>query len=101
MAYGSIELGQPNNPPCPDAYEPASTLVCAKSKRLILQISNQAVFVQLGIMQQGIGAGVGSVQWQPEQPYLPIVASFGRNFDAVRVRNYTKGVKAQVLLSVE
>jgi hypothetical protein len=101
MAYGSLLLGQPGQPVCPDAYNNESTLVCPKSKRLILQVSVQAVMVQLGIMTQGVSTGAGGVQWQPEQPYLPLMASFGRNFDAVRVRNFTKGAAAQVLLSVE
>jgi hypothetical protein len=100
MLYIPIELGQPEREPCPDQYNEASTLICPNSKRLVLQISLQAVFVQLGIMQQGVGAGGGSVQWQAEEPYLPMVASLGRNFDAVRVRNRTKGVKAQVLITV-
>jgi hypothetical protein len=100
MLYEPIELGQAGNPKCPDQYNEASTLLCPRSKRLVLQISGQSVFVQLGIMQQGLGAGLGSVQWQHEQPFLPVVASLGRHFDAVRVRNYVKGQEAQVLLTV-
>jgi hypothetical protein len=101
MAYESLQLGQPGNPKCPNQYTPESTLICPSSNRLILQISNQAVYVQLGVMPHGKGVSAGSVQWQPEQPFLPIVASLGRRFDAVRVRNYTPGAEAQVLLGVE
>jgi len=100
MLYNPIELGQPGKPKCPDKYDEDSTLICAGAKRLMLQISAQAVYVQLGIMQQGRGVGTGSVQWQAEEPYLPMVASLGRNFDAVRVRNFTPGAEAQVFVSV-
>jgi hypothetical protein len=98
MAYSSLELGQAGNPPCPNGWEKGATLICPKSTRLALQISNEAVFVQLGIMPEGIG---GQPQWQDEQPFLPVIAFLARNFDAVRVRNYTPGAEAQVLLSVE
>jgi hypothetical protein len=101
MAYESLQLGQPGNPSCPNAYDAASTLLCPGSNRLVLQVSSQAVYVQLGIMPQGIGAGLGSVQWQPEQPFLPVIASLGRKFDAVRVRNYTPGAEAQVMITVD
>jgi hypothetical protein len=100
MAYEALELGQPGNPACPDAFNEASTLLCAGATRLVLQTSVAAVFVELGVMPHG-KSGLGSVQWLGAKPFLPIVASLGRTFDAVRVRNYTKGVAAQVLLSVE
>lgn len=101
MSYEALQLGQPGQPKCPDKYEGASTLICPRSNRVILQISGQAVYVQLGIMSQGVSSGGGSVQWQPEQPFLPIIASLGRKFDAIRVRNYTKGAEAQVMISVD
>ncbi|HEX3391941.1 MAG TPA: hypothetical protein VHS55_05220 [Solirubrobacteraceae bacterium] len=100
MLYTPIMLGQPGNPVCPDKYNEASTLICPGAKRLILQVSVQAVFVQLGLMPQGIGTGPGAVVWQTEEPYLPLIASLGRNFDAVRVRNFTPGVVAQVFITV-
>jgi hypothetical protein len=100
MLYTPIALGQAGNPKCPDKYNEDSTLICPGAKRLVLQVSLQAVFVQLGLMPQGIGAGAGSVQWQAEEPYLPLIASLGRNFDAVRVRNFAPGVEAQVFVTV-
>lgn len=100
MRFTPIELGQPGREVCPDKYNEASTLLCPGCKRLILQTSLQAVVVQVGIMQQGKGASIGSVQWQSEEPFLPVMASLGREFDAVRVRNYTPGLVAQVLVSV-
>jgi hypothetical protein len=100
MLYNPIELGLPGKEACPDRYDEASTLICPRSERLVLQVANQAVFVQLGIMQQGMGTGPGAVQWQAEEPFMPVIGSLGRRFDAVRVRNYTAGLPAQVLLSV-
>ena len=99
MLYNPLELGQPGKEPCPDAYNEASTLICPGSKRLVLQISANNVFVQLGIMQQGVGTGPGSVQWQAEEPFLPIVGSLARRFDAVRVRNWKAGAEAEVFVS--
>jgi hypothetical protein len=101
-SYAPLVLGMPGTgqPKCPDQYTPESTLVCPRSKRLMLQIGKQALVVQLGVMQQGIGMSVGSVQWQTEEPYFPIVASLGREFDAVRVRNFTPGQEAQAIVSV-
>jgi hypothetical protein len=101
MAYEAIELGLPGTPACPDDYEPESTLICPRATRLLLQVAKETVFVQLGVMQQGVGAGAGAVQWQEEKPFLPVFASLGRRFDAVRVRNRVPGAEAQVLLSVE
>lgn len=98
--YEPLELGQPGKPACPDKYNEESTLICPEATRLILQVSGQTVMVQFGIMPQGKGLSGGLVQWQPEQPYLPIIASLGRSFDAVRIRNYTPGQAAQVFVTV-
>lgn len=100
MRYEPIMLGQPGNPKCPDAYDEESTLICPDCTRLVLQISKQAVFVQLGIMPAGKSLSAGQVQWQAEEPFLPMVASLGRRFDAVRVRNFTKGQEAQIFVTV-
>lgn len=99
MNYEAVELGQPGKPACPDVYNDDSTLICPHAKRLLLQVSKQAVMVQEGIMQQGVG-GAGAVQWQAETPYLPMIAALGHEFDAIRVRNYTPGAEAQVFVSV-
>jgi hypothetical protein len=99
MIYDALELGQPGNPAIPDNYTEDSTRVVQRCTRLLLQVSTQAVFVQLGIMPQGLGAGVGSVQWQAEEPYLPMIAALARNFDAIRVRNYSKGFAGQILVT--
>jgi hypothetical protein len=100
VIYEAIELGQLGKPPCPDKYNTVSTLVCPGSTRLLLQISKQAVFVQLGIMPQGRGTSVGAVQWQEEEPFLPMIATLARKFDAVRVRNWQAGAEAQIFVSV-
>jgi hypothetical protein len=99
MIHAPIELGQPGREKCPDKYNEASSLWCPGARRIMLQISKKKVFVQLGVMQQGRGAGLGSVQWQPEEPFLPVVASLGRKFDAVRVRNWGAGEEAEVFIA--
>jgi hypothetical protein len=99
MLYSPIELGQPGKEKCPNAYNEASTAWTPGARRIILQVSKQAVFVQFGIMPEGVGAGLGAVRWQSEEPFLPMIASLGRNFDAVRVRNYISGQEAQVLVT--
>jgi hypothetical protein len=99
MSYEPLQLGQPGNPKCPDAYNADSTVVVQGSTRIVLQVSVQAIYVQLGVMPQGRGVGIGAVVWQPEEPFLPMIASLARKFDAVRVRNYTPGAEAQALVS--
>jgi hypothetical protein len=101
MRWTPIELGQPERPQCPDAYSENSTRITPGAKRVLLQVSNQAVYVQFGIMPQGRGTGAGSVVWQEEEPYLPMAIGARRNFDAIRVRNYKKGAEAQVMATFE
>ena len=96
--YGSIELGQPGNPECPNEYNEASTLICPGAVKCLIQISVAAVYIEFGINRQG-ATGVGNITWGPKEPLLPIVLLRGRRFDAIRVRNYTKGVPAQVLIT--
>jgi hypothetical protein len=100
MIHAPIEVGQAGREKCPDKYNEASTLWCPNAKKLVLQISKQKVFVQLGLMQQGAAGGIGSVQWQPEEPFIPLVASLTREFDAVRVRNWLAGAEAEVFITV-
>ena len=97
--YPSLEVGQPGQPECPDAYTDASTLVCPGASKLLLQIANNSIVVQLGTMPQGIGVGAGSVVWQSEQTYLPLIATLARRFDAVRIRNRFPGKKAEVIVN--
>jgi hypothetical protein len=99
--YRSVILGTPGKPPCPDEYTEAATLICQKSTRLTVQISNQTVTMQLGLMLEGQGSGLGSVDWQAEFPLLPMIASFARKFDAVRVQNFTPGFEAQIFITVD
>ncbi len=102
MAYLALELGQPGNTPCPDKYSPESTLLCQRSTRLILQIANQGVFLEFGVMDQGQTSGLGGVRWQGEIPLMAGLAGvLHQHFDAVRVRNYAPGAEAEVLLSAE
>lgn len=99
MLYEALELGQPGKPKCPDKFNAESTIIVPGCKRLLLQVSVNAVIVQLGIMPQGRGAGLGAVVWQTEDPFLPMIAALTRNFDAVRIRNYTAKNEGQVLAS--
>lgn len=101
MRWDPIQLGQPGQPACPDAYNDASTRITPGTKRVFLQISKQAVYVQMGIMPQGRGTGSGAVVWQAEEPYLPMITSLARNFDAIRVRNYSPGQEAQIFVNFE
>jgi hypothetical protein len=98
--YHAIELGQAGKPECPDQYNEESTLICPGCRLLVVQIKTHNVFVQLGVMPQGVGVGAGAVVWQAEEPFEPLVASLRRRFDAVRVRNWSPGEKAVLFLSV-
>lgn len=91
-SYPPLQLGTPGATPCPDQFSPASSLICPGSARLLIQISVAAVYIQFGL-------GVGGVQWGVEEPYLPLVGGLTRNFDAVRVRNFTAGLGAQAMLT--
>lgn len=100
MSYVPLELGQPANPAVPNVFEPAATLLCSRSHKIVLQVSAQAVMIQFGRLRPGSGiSGAGNVQWGPEEQYLPVAAIISRRFDAVRVRNYTPGQAAQVVLT--
>ncbi len=99
MAFPALEVGQPGNPVCPNKPTAEASLWCPGSKRLLIFVSANAVMVQLGYMPQGRGSDLGSVVWQPPKPFMPCAAALEREFDAVRVYNYTSGAEAQVLLS--
>jgi hypothetical protein len=100
--YASLELGQAGNPPCPDKYNDDSTVLVVGCRKVLLQISLQAVKVQFGVFPTGTrGQSVGGISWQAEEPYLPMIAALARNYDALRVRNYLPGAAAQVLVNFE
>jgi hypothetical protein len=102
MAYLALEVGQAGNSACPNQYNAASTLLCQRSTRLILQISKEAIFLEFGKMEQGRTSGLGGVTWQGEIPLLAGTSGvLHQDFDAVRVRNYKAGEEAEVLLSAE
>jgi hypothetical protein len=92
--YPSLELGFPGKPACPDSYTETSTLYCGGAGKLRLQASVAAIYLSFGV-------GLGSPVWEQDQPYTPVVGSIVRRFDAVRVRNFTAGVAAQVILIAE
>jgi len=99
MRYPALELGQPGNPKCPDKYTEEASALTPDCTRVLLQVSAQAVFVQFGVMPHGRSLSLAAVVWQHEEPLLPMIAAFSRPYDAVRVRNYTKGAEAQFLAS--
>lgn len=100
-AYEALQLGQAGNEECPDKYNAASTLLCPGMQTLTLQIAAHGIVLQVGYMAQGQGQGLGSVVWQPEEPYQPVVGILNRRFDAIRVRNLVAGAKAEVILIVD
>lgn len=91
-SYPPLQLGTPGGPVCPDAFSGASTSNCPSCGKLLIQVSTAPVYIQFG-------TGIGGIQWGVEEPYYPLVGSLIRDFDAVRVRNFTAGVAAQVLLT--
>lgn len=91
-SYPPLQLGTPGAQACPDQFTGASTKACPGCGRLVIQISAAAVYIQFG-------TGIGGVLWGVEEPYLPLVGSLTRTFDAVRVRNFAAGVAAQVMLT--
>lgn len=99
MNYEPLQVGLPGQPACPDHYNQESTLIAPGSKRIYLQIGVNPAYVQFGTMPQGRGNDEGNVVWQPEEPYLPVIISQVRDYDAVRVRNYTAGEEAQAMLT--
>lgn len=90
--YPPLQLGTPGKPACPDEYTTASTLLCPGCSTVLLQIGVAAVYVSFGV-------GVAAPDWGPDEPFLPLAVSQGRSFDAVRVKNFTPGLAAQVLIS--
>jgi hypothetical protein len=99
VIYEPLNLGQPGEPKCPDKFNAESTRMVPRCKKLFLQISANAVVVQLGVMPQGISQSAGAVEWQAEEVFLPMIASLTRDFDAIRVRNYQAGIEGQILAS--
>lgn len=97
--YEALQLGLPGTPAVPDHYTAESTLLCPGAKRIVLQILEQAVIVQLGLAREGVPAGLGSIVWQAEDPWLPITAALARDFDAVRVKAFTPGVHGQIIVT--
>lgn len=77
-----------------DAYE---TLTCPGSRRITLQVSNAMAAI-------GFGAGGGIRGGAPvfpasDEPFLPTVGGLTRECDAIRVKSYTPGLPARVLIT--
>lgn len=71
-----------NNVTAPDAFEGASTLLCPKSVRVRIFVSNQAIW-----WQRGYGPPGGEVRWELEEEFLPPSSySLTESCDALRFR---------------
>lgn len=80
-----------NNVTTADAYTTANTLNCPGSVRLNIDVTNAAVYYQLGTL-------VGGVNWDAETFMTPSFRGLDRKFDAIRVRSAKAGAPAQVTL---
>lgn len=79
----------------------AGVLLCPKCSLYTLTVNKAAIWLQVGKMEYGAGSGLGSVEWQPPQIYLPILASIPEDFDAVRVWRFSgTGEEPQVQVVV-
>lgn len=90
-SFPALELGQPGKPACPDGYTQASIVYCPGCTKLTIQTAVAGIYLSFG-------QGIGGVVWGVDEPYLPVVGTIIRRFDALRVRNLVKGEPAQVLL---
>jgi hypothetical protein len=74
-----------NNITAPDAYAQASTLYCQSTRRLNLDVSNGAIYYQLGSGQ--IGSAGGDPIWDATEYYMtPSFRALDRACDAIRIR---------------
>lgn len=94
--------GALNNVTAPDTYTAASTLSCAATARVRLQINNQAIYWKRGHQN----AGGGGVFYEPEEFILPGLYSLEELCDVVAIRAATPlaqipagGTQAQVTLT--
>jgi hypothetical protein len=100
MGFYVLELGVPGKPACPDEFEELgpAVLLCPESKILTVQVSVNAVYIQMGVMPNKADRSLGDIVWQRARSWLPTSFSVPREFDAVRVRNFVAGKEAQVTL---
>lgn len=81
-----------NNATTQDGYDTARTLSCPNTRRLNIDVTVAAVYVQLG---HGTPASV----WDTETFFAPSFRSLERACDAVRVRSAKAGTPAQVTVA--
>ena len=74
-----------------DAYQ---ELRCFGSRKLILQVSNAGILIGFGT-----GGGPQPLWDNVDEPYLPVVGSLVRTFDALRVKSQVIGKPAVVTLT--
>jgi hypothetical protein len=103
-----------NNVATVDEYTTGTTLECPRSVRLNLDISNAAIFVQLGLntnvhkkepqeIQQLLGSDVGAlvnnVIYGKEFLIIPKSMTLSRIVDSIRIRSGAVGKPARVSIT--
>lgn len=68
-------------------------LFCFGSTKLNIQVSNAVILLGFGT-----GGGPDAMWDTTDEPYLPIIGSIARQFDAIRFKSATLGVPAQAIL---
>jgi hypothetical protein len=83
----------------PDGYGKQSGdpgfLLCYGARRITWQTANAAIVYQLG------HGSPPSFEGEPERPLLPVVGTVAQPCDAIRYRNQTPGVVAQVQIATD
>jgi hypothetical protein len=64
------------------APDQPQTVLCPGCVKLIIQISNQPIYITFG-------NGIPTPVWEDSEPYLPLVGSLVRGFDAFQFKAYT------------
>lgn len=98
-SFPPLILGFGSFPPCPNRPTPESTLEAIDARRFVLIVETNPIVLELGYAPQGAGGGLGAIVWQPGQVFTPMLAALSRDFDAVRVSNFTAGSVAKVIIN--
>lgn len=103
-----------NNVTTANAYTTANTLECPRGVRVQINVSNAAVFYQIGFnvdvhkaepqsIMELLGAGqnnfVGNIIYGPEVFFIPRSDILTRICDSIRVRSAVAGKPAQVTIT--
>jgi hypothetical protein len=83
-----------NNVTTADRYTDANTLICPGAVVVNVTVTNAAAYLQWGV-------GQPQPIWEQEEFQVPIVGSFDRVCDGVRVRSGKAGVPAKVTITAK